>query len=92
MISKRNIWTQLVLKTKKQKTSLYQVKHKVIICNNFLQGFKLEFHFSPNEYFSNSVLTKEYFMRFKPEEKDPLNYEGPEIVKSKVKKRRLNIK
>ena len=27
------------------------------------QGFTLEFHFSPNEYFTDKVLTKSYEMR-----------------------------
>lgn len=45
-------------------------------------GFVLEFHFEPNEYFSNSVLTKEYFMKCTPEEDDPFSFEGPEIYKS----------
>jgi nucleosome assembly protein 1-like 1 len=44
----------------------------------------LEFHFSPNEYFSNSVLTKEYEMKCAPEENDPFSFEGPEIYKCKV--------
>lgn len=49
-----------------------------------LQGFVLEFHFSPNEYFSNSVLTKEYEMKCMPEENDPFSFEGPEIYRCKV--------
>lgn len=47
-------------------------------------GFVLEFHFSPNEYFSNSVLTKEYEMKCTPDESDPFTFEGPEIYKCKV--------
>jgi len=46
-------------------------------------GFSLEFHFEPNEYFSNIVLTKEYEMKCVPEEGDPFSFEGPEIVKCK---------
>uniref|UniRef100_A0A0A9W8I8 Nucleosome assembly protein 1-like 4 n=1 Tax=Lygus hesperus TaxID=30085 RepID=A0A0A9W8I8_LYGHE len=46
-------------------------------------GFKLEFHFSPNEYFSNTVLTKEYFMKCAPDSDDPFSFEGPEIFRSK---------
>lgn len=49
------------------------------------QGFVLEFYFEPNEYFTNSVLTKEYIMRCVPEKNDPFSFEGPEIYKSKVK-------
>jgi len=44
------------------------------------QGFTLEFHFSPNEYFTDKVLTKSYEMRAEPDEEDPFSFEGPEIV------------
>ncbi|XP_062594921.1 nucleosome assembly protein 1-like 1 isoform X1 [Saccostrea cucullata] len=46
-------------------------------------GFTLEFHFEPNDYFSNTVLTKHYSMRSEPDEEDPFSFEGPEIVKCK---------
>ncbi|KAG1652037.1 Nucleosome assembly protein 1-like 1 [Nymphon striatum] len=44
-------------------------------------GFKLDFHFSENEFFTNSVLTKTYEMKCSPDESDPFAFEGPEIVK-----------
>jgi len=44
-------------------------------------GFVLEFHFSPNEYFTNEVLTKTYEMKCELEEENPFSFEGPEIVK-----------
>lgn len=46
-------------------------------------GFTLEFYFSPNEFFQNSVLTKEYEMKCAPDESDPFSFEGPEIIKCK---------
>lgn len=47
-------------------------------------GFKLFFHFSPNEYFSNSVLTKEYELKCVPDEgSDAFDFEGPAIIKCK---------
>jgi nucleosome assembly protein 1-like 1 len=46
-------------------------------------GFTLHFHFSPNDYFTNSVLTKEYEMKCAPSEDDPFSFEGPEIYKCK---------
>lgn len=46
-------------------------------------SFKLEFHFSPNEFFENAVLEKEYFMKCVPEAGDPFAFDGPEIYKSK---------
>lgn len=47
----------------------------------FVQGFVLEFVFEPNDYFTNPILTKEYFIRFSVDEENPLGYEGPDIVK-----------
>ena len=47
-------------------------------------GFTLEFLFTPNEYFENSVLTKTYEMKCIPDEMDPFTFEGPEIHKCKV--------
>jgi len=46
-------------------------------------GFTLHFFFAPNDYFSNSVLTKEYEMKCEPSEDDPFSFEGPEIFKCK---------
>jgi nucleosome assembly protein 1-like 1 len=44
-------------------------------------GFTLEFVFEPNEYFTNTSLTKDYTYRFEVDESNPLSYEGPEIIK-----------
>lgn len=44
-------------------------------------GFVLEFVFEPNDYFTNAVLTKEYFIRFSVDPENPLGYEGPDIVR-----------
>lgn len=43
-------------------------------------SFTLEFHFEPNEYFANEVLTKTYKMKSEPDSTDPFSFEGPEIV------------
>ncbi|VFV28248.1 nucleosome assembly protein 1-like [Lynx pardinus] len=43
-------------------------------------SFVLEFHFEPNDYFTNSVLTKTYKMKSEPDKADPFSFEGPEIV------------
>lgn len=48
---------------------------------NEKSGFTLHFMFEPNEYFTNPVLTKEYFIRFTVEDDNPLGYEGPDIVR-----------
>ncbi|XP_042302977.1 nucleosome assembly protein 1-like 4 isoform X2 [Sceloporus undulatus] len=43
-------------------------------------SFTLEFHFEPNDYFTNSLLTKTYKMKSEPDKSDPFSFEGPEIV------------
>jgi len=54
---------------------------KVIIHDKDPVGFSLEFHFEPNEYFTETVLQKTYEMRYEPDPEDPFQYEGPEIIK-----------
>lgn len=45
-------------------------------------SFTLEFVFSPNEYFENTVLTKAYTMKCEPEIDTPFSFDGPEIYNS----------
>jgi len=45
-------------------------------------SFVLEFHFAPNEYFHNEILTKEYLLQCKVDTEDPFDFDGPEIYKS----------
>lgn len=45
--------------------------------------FTLEFHFAPNEFFTDTVLTKEYLMKCTPDPEDPFSFDGPEIYKSR---------
>ncbi|XP_006147868.1 nucleosome assembly protein 1-like 1 [Tupaia chinensis] len=40
----------------------------------------LEFHFEPNEYFTNEVLTNTYRMKSEPHDSDPFVFDGPEIM------------
>ncbi|XP_023221401.1 nucleosome assembly protein 1-like 1 [Centruroides sculpturatus] len=47
------------------------------------RDYVLEFHFEPNEYFNNAVLTKEYSVTCDFDPKNPYCYEGPSYVKSK---------
>ena len=46
-------------------------------------GFSLQFHFAQNEFFSNSILTKEYELRNDIDRRDPLDYDGPEMLRAK---------
>ncbi|KAK9513102.1 hypothetical protein O3M35_001367 [Rhynocoris fuscipes] len=55
---------------------------RVVLKNNPM-GFRLEFIFTPNEFFTNTVLTKDYEMKCCPEETDPFSFEGPEIRNTK---------
>uniref|UniRef100_A0A6Q2Y150 Nucleosome assembly protein 1-like 1 n=1 Tax=Esox lucius TaxID=8010 RepID=A0A6Q2Y150_ESOLU len=43
-------------------------------------SFSLEFYFEPNEFFTNTLLTKTYKMRSEPDESDPFSFDGPEIM------------
>lgn len=45
-------------------------------------GYTLEFQFEPNEYFTNSVLTKTYELTTDKDPKDPFAYDGPALYKS----------
>ncbi|KAA0198857.1 Nucleosome assembly protein 1 [Fasciolopsis buskii] len=50
--------------------------------NNDIMGFQLEFEFEPNEYFTNKVLTKRYYLGYELREDNPLSYDGPEVTSS----------
>jgi len=54
-----------------------------VVLDEFGDTFKLTFHFSSNEYFSNSTLTKEYKVQLTPKEDDPFAFDGPEIYAKK---------
>uniref|UniRef100_A0A0D9S646 Nucleosome assembly protein 1 like 4 n=1 Tax=Chlorocebus sabaeus TaxID=60711 RepID=A0A0D9S646_CHLSB len=43
-------------------------------------SFILEFHFEPNDYFTNSVLMKTCKMKSEPDKADPFSFAGPEIM------------
>ncbi|VDM66400.1 unnamed protein product [Strongylus vulgaris] len=45
-------------------------------------GFTIYFHFSPNEYFTNAVLKKQYFLEIKPDAEDPFGFDGPSVVRA----------
>ncbi|KAH8309192.1 nucleosome assembly protein 1-like 1-A [Drosophila kikkawai] len=44
-------------------------------------SYTLEFHFDKNEFFTNSVLTKQYVLKSTVDPDDPFAFEGPEIYK-----------
>ncbi|ESO07807.1 hypothetical protein HELRODRAFT_110599 [Helobdella robusta] len=45
------------------------------------KGFTLDFLFEENEFFTNTVLTKTYYLKFNPQKDEELLYEGPEVYK-----------
>ena len=55
---------------------LTKLKDITVTFNESPMGFTLHFHFEPNDYFSNGVLTKEYEMKCEPSEDDPFSFEG----------------
>lgn len=44
-------------------------------------SYTLEFYFAPNDYFTDTVLSKKYFLRCKIDGDEPFSFEGPEIYK-----------
>lgn len=44
-------------------------------------SYTLEFHFAPNDHFTDTVLTKKYYLRCKIDGNEPFAFEGPEIYK-----------
>ena len=46
-------------------------------------SFTIAFHFASNPFFTNTELTKEYLMKNTFDPEDPLDFDGPEIFKSK---------
>ncbi|EDW01905.1 nucleosome assembly protein 1-like 1 [Drosophila grimshawi] len=46
-------------------------------------SYTLEFHFDKNDYFTNTVLTKQYLLKSTVDPDDPFAFEGPEIFKCK---------
>ncbi|GAB5578214.1 nucleosome assembly protein 1-like 4 isoform X1 [Prionailurus iriomotensis] len=56
------------------------LKHLQDIKVKFSDPGQPMFHFEPNDYFTNSVLTKTYKMKSEPDKADPFSFEGPEIV------------
>lgn len=59
--------------------------------SNDPMSYILEFHFAPNEFFTNLVLTKQYFLKVKVDAEHPFTFEGPEIYKCLVRKEKQPI-
>lgn len=82
-------WLRVLLNSKNLKQIVQAsdtplLNHLVDIrINNFEQplGFRITFTFRPNDYFLNTELTKDYFLKVSPDlEDNPITFEGPEVV------------
>ncbi|GAB0087691.1 nucleosome assembly protein 1-like 1-A [Sergentomyia squamirostris] len=60
---------------------LKKLKDVCIKYSNDGMSYTLEFHFEPNEHFTNEVLTKQYFLKATIDKEDPFSFEGTEIFK-----------
>ncbi len=47
-----------------------------------MQGFTLYFHFSDNEFFTNSILVKKYLLDMELNKADPYEFDGPTVAKA----------
>ncbi|XP_052894979.1 nucleosome assembly protein 1-like 1 [Anopheles moucheti] len=56
---------------------------RVHLVNEPEAGFELEFYFASNDYFTNEVLTKQYFLRCAPNPDAPAKFNGFEIYNCK---------
>lgn len=54
---------------------------KIVYSEEIPMSYTLEFHFEPNEFFTNTVLTKQYYLKSKVDGESPFSFEGPEIYK-----------
>ncbi|XP_035910826.1 nucleosome assembly protein 1-like 4 [Anopheles stephensi] len=56
---------------------------RVRLVNEPEPGFELQFQFGPNDYFTNEMLTKNYFLRCAPNPDAPAKFNGFEIYNCK---------
>lgn len=54
------------------------LKHLTDIKINYEEdlSYSLEFHFTPNDHFTDAVLTKKYYLRCKIDGDEPFSFEG----------------
>jgi len=56
---------------------------KIVYLDKTGMDFRIEFHFSDNEYFSNRMLTKTYQVACAVDDDAPFSFEGAAITGSK---------
>lgn len=77
------ILSQMVQET--DEAALKKLVDIKIVYNEEPLSYTLEFHFEPNEYFTNRILTKQYYLKVKVDDEHPFAFEGPEIYKCTVR-------
>ncbi|XP_054726819.1 nucleosome assembly protein 1-like 1 [Anastrepha obliqua] len=73
-------YTEFISK-KDEEILMYLTDIRAKLYNEPIVKFVIEFHFEPNAFFSNRILTKTYFLNCLPDVDDPLSYDGAEIYK-----------
>lgn len=72
--------TQDMIQAESDEEALKALKDIKVHLTSEPMGFRLEFHFKENAFFSNKVLSKTYTMKCEPDMKDPADFDGPEII------------
>ena len=65
---------------------------KIVMHEQALIGYTVEFYFNKNEFFTNQKLTKTYSLTTEKDKKDPLSYEGPVFYKCQGKEKCFTFK
>ncbi|KAL9898300.1 milkah [Glossina fuscipes fuscipes] len=73
-------YTEFISK-RDEKILVYLVDIRAKLYNEPVVKFVIEFYFEPNDYFTNRILTKTYYLNCLPDADDPLSYDGAEIYK-----------
>uniref|UniRef100_A0A1I8PFI7 Nucleosome assembly protein 1-like 1 n=1 Tax=Stomoxys calcitrans TaxID=35570 RepID=A0A1I8PFI7_STOCA len=73
-------YTEFISK-KDEKILVYLKDIRARLYNEPTAKFVIEFHFEPNVFFTDSILTKTYYLNCLPDATDPFSYDGAEIVK-----------
>ncbi|RWS27827.1 nucleosome assembly protein 1-like 4 isoform X2 [Leptotrombidium deliense] len=67
---------------KRDELALQSLKDIRVVTKRKSFDFTVEFHFSENDFFTNDVLTKAYYVECTVDKRDPWSYDGPTVVKT----------
>ena len=54
----------------------------LLIIDPQFQSFTIHFHFEPNKFFTNELLTKKYSIKCEPDNEDPITFQGSQVLKA----------